>query len=247
MIAAAAFALLAVVHSVLGELSILRPLFRASWTTPIPRWAVETIVRFVWHLTSVAWLGLAAISLGVPVTTAVFAVALISGVAIVVMLPGHLAWPVFGLAAVASAAEAGWIGPQLKIGAAAVAAAVLAVLAGLHVYWAFGGHLVVDAVFPTVNGRKPVRRPGVLITLAVAVALLTAGALVTARLAGWSLPGLDYLVAAVAVVLGLRAVGDGRYVGFFKRERTSRFAELDDRVYTPLCVALCFGTSAALF
>jgi hypothetical protein len=44
-------------------------------------------------------------------------------------------------------------------------------------------------------------------------------------------------------VLALRAIGEFRYVGLFKRVRESRFAALDTRVYTPLCVAL----AAAVF
>jgi hypothetical protein len=48
-------------------------------------------------------------------------------------------------------------------------------------------------------------------------------------------------VWAVALTLLARAVGDGRYVGAFKRVRGTRFATLDDWVYTPLCAALALG------
>jgi hypothetical protein len=36
----------------------------------------------------------------------------------------------------------------------------------------------------------------------------------------------------------LRAIGDFRYVGFFKRIRDSKFARLDTLAYSPLCAAL---------
>ena len=45
----------------------------------------------------------------------------------------------------------------------------------------------------------------------------------------------------LAAAMLLRALGDFRYVGFFKRVRTGRFAELDTKFYTPLCLALAAG------
>ena len=60
VITAAGFGLIALVHSVLGELALVRPLFASDWELPIPRWAAERILRFAWHLTSIAWLGIAA-------------------------------------------------------------------------------------------------------------------------------------------------------------------------------------------
>ena len=47
------------------------------------------------------------------------------------------------------------------------------------------------------------------------------------------------------LALGLlaRAIGEFRYVGFFKRVRSSRFAELDSLVYSPLCLMLSGGVA----
>jgi hypothetical protein len=38
-----------------------------------------------------------------------------------------------------------------------------------------------------------------------------------------------------------RAVGDFNYIGFFKRRRTTAFAGLDTRLYSPLALALGLG------
>ncbi len=62
LIAAALLALAAIVHSVLGERYILIRLFRRD---NLPRlfgsdWFTKRTLRFVWHVTSVAWLGFAA-------------------------------------------------------------------------------------------------------------------------------------------------------------------------------------------
>jgi len=71
---------------------------------------------------------------------------------------------------------------------------------------------------------------------------------------GWlslpAIPGLSGLVRVgawlIAAAFALRAIGDFRYVGFFKRVRESRFARLDTFAYSPLCtlLALLIGFSA---
>jgi hypothetical protein len=39
-------------------------------------------------------------------------------------------------------------------------------------------------------------------------------------------------------VFGLRAIGDFRYLGFFKRVTGTRFARADTLIYSPLCAGL---------
>ena len=122
--------------------------------------------------------------------------------------------------------------------------AVFSALSGLHVYWAFGGHRGVTAAIPELDG-KPLFRPGVIGTLAVAILLAVAGALVIER-AGVG-PGILpptvslWGTRGVAAALMGRAVGDFNYVGIFKRRRTTAFARLDTRFYSPLALALGLG------
>jgi len=123
---------------------------------------------------------------------------------------------------------------------------VFAGLAGLHVYWAFGGHRGRKGAIPEVDG-KPLFRPGRAGTLVVAVLLAAAGALVLGRAAVGPriLPvppilGLWGTWGVAAALIG-RAIGDFNYVGFFKRRKATRFAELDTRLYSPLALALGVG------
>ena len=44
---------------------------------------------------------------------------------------------------------------------------------------------------------------------------------------------------------GIRAGGDGRYVGFTKSLRSTRFAERDDAIYTPLVTLFVTGAWVA--
>jgi hypothetical protein len=121
---------------------------------------------------------------------------------------------------------------------------IFAGLSALHVYWAFGGQGGRTGAIPEVDG-KPLFRPGVAGTLAVAVLLAVAGALVLERAAIG--PGLVPPTVSlwgtwgVAIVLIGRAVGDFSHVGFFKRRGTTPFARWDTRLYSPLALALGVG------
>jgi len=128
---------------------------------------------------------------------------------------------------------------------ALVVAAALAAIAVLHGYWGLVGLGARSAAIPEVEGR-PVFVPTRSACFAVAFALLAAAFVLLVRGGYVALPGAPWLGAAgsasVGVVLVARAVGDFRYVGFFKRVRGSRFAVLDSRLFSPLCLAL--GASA---
>ena len=103
------------------------------------------------------------------------------------------------------------------------------------------------AAIPEQDG-EPLLRPTAIGTLAVAVALLGGACMVAAR-AGWlgpnAYPGtISFAVVAFALIFAVRAVGDFRYVGFFKRIRGSRFARMDTLYYSPLCAALALSIAS---
>jgi hypothetical protein len=98
-----------------------------------------------------------------------------------------------------------------------------------------------SAAVPYVNGR-PLFVPSVTATTAVGVVLLLCALLVVSTAGivaiGLSARVLSALSAALALGLLLRAMGDFRYVGFFKSVRGSRFAWMDTWCYSPGCFAL---------
>jgi len=122
---------------------------------------------------------------------------------------------------------------------------VLVLLAGMHVLWAFGWQFGSKSVVPEVDG-KPAFVPGRLACLAVAALLATAAAL-GALASGWfhiaPLPSWLWRVGTggVSLVFVLRAIGDFRLVGMFKRVRGTRFARMDSLIYVPLCLFLALG------
>lgn len=124
-------------------------------------------------------------------------------------------------------------------------AIVLVSISGLHVYWAFGGRWGSDVAVPQRGGKR-VFTPSPAATMSVAVALLVATMIVLAEADAIDSGPARGLVHLGAVVLGLvfitRAIGEFRYVGFFKRVRGTPFADLDTRLFSPLCLALGAAT-----
>jgi len=119
---------------------------------------------------------------------------------------------------------------------------VLIALGLLHFYWAMGGQLGITKAVPEIDG-KPTINPGPITTAFVGVALLSFSALAY-LLAFYDLASISYGGYAVyfgwllAAVFTLRAIGDFKLVGFFKKITSSEFAKYDTKYYSPLCLSL---------
>jgi hypothetical protein len=105
------------------------------------------------------------------------------------------------------------------------------------------GHAV---LVPEFEG-KPVYEPRHTECLDVAAALALSCAIVATR--GGMLPHCalpQTWVQAGTVVVGtaliMRAIGDFRFVGFFKRVRDTPFAEWDTRLFSPVSLMLGIAT-----
>jgi hypothetical protein len=128
--------------------------------------------------------------------------------------------------------------------AGAAAIVILLLAAALHIYWAAGGKAGKAAAVPMAEGRAVIK-PSPLGTALVAAGLCMIAALLAFRIGWLKLPSVAnnnvfVQIAAwlIAAVFALRAIGDFRYVGFFKRICDSKFARLDTLAYSPLCAAL---------
>jgi hypothetical protein len=132
-------------------------------------------------------------------------------------------------------------GKQLSSVVALVVALVLALLGGLHVFWALGGPWGKQAAIPEAGGR-PALRPSALMTFGVAAALFIAALLVLARVGFVATALAPSFFVWPTLLLGVafiaRAVGEFRLVGFFKRVRGTTFARWDSFVFSPLCLVL---------
>lgn len=131
---------------------------------------------------------------------------------------------------------------------AATLVGIFLVLGALHVAWAFGARKA-GGVIPEVAGKRAFE-PGPGITLAVAAALFACATLIAAVVGWLALPlpegWLRWHTYALAAAFFLRAVGDFRLVGFFKKIRDSRFARLDTLFFSPLCLGIALATLALI-
>jgi hypothetical protein len=122
---------------------------------------------------------------------------------------------------------------------ALILAAVFLVLSAIHIRWLFGVHSF-DGVVPTQD-KTPVFIPSRSATLVVAFALLAA-AVVSIWRGAYPQVAPTWIprsgVWVLAAVFALRAVGDFRYCGIFKRVRGTKFARNDSLFFSPLCVAI---------
>lgn len=117
---------------------------------------------------------------------------------------------------------------------------ILFLLSGIHIYWLLGGRFGSAAVIPS-RGNEALFRPSKTATGIVAAVLALAGWFVM-ELGG----GIDRILFAewllayggwfLSGVFILRAVGDFRLMGFFKRVQGTLFAKFDTLLYSPLCL-----------
>lgn len=238
--------LIAALHSVLGEGALLRPLFAKEWDIGVPRFAAERILRFAWHLTSIAWVGLAVAIAGVPLLHAAAIVCVISGAVVFVMLRGHLAWPLFFAAGMCLWASAGAVPEVALMTIVYLGAALAAALCVLHAYWGAGGRWGISTAVPSREDGSPAFQPGPWACFAVSAACASLDVLLV-----WPtvapMPAVLRVGLWVALsVFVVRAVGDGKQVGFSKSNRATAFARADDALYSPLVVGLAFACGAAL-
>ncbi|MFJ5788455.1 DUF3995 domain-containing protein [Lysinibacillus sp. NPDC093197] len=124
-----------------------------------------------------------------------------------------------------------------------LAVTVLFLISMLHVYWACGGSWGSKVVLPIKKGgQEPVFVPRKIGTLLVALLLLFAAVLLFIQ--GIYLQNVQQFTfftlgcIVCAAIFFIRAIGDFKYVGFFKKIKHSQFARNDTWFYSPLCLLL---------
>ena len=119
---------------------------------------------------------------------------------------------------------------------------IFVVLGGFHFYWLFGGSWGVDQVIPKKSNDDIT--PGIpkLATLVVGVGLILFG-LVYLMKSGLIVYKTDlsiiyYSYWIIPFIFILRAIGEFKYVGFFKTIKDTKFARADSLWFTPLCLGI---------
>ena len=112
----------------------------------------------------------------------------------------------------------------------------------LHIYWGFVGKQVGDRMVPTNEKMERVLNPKPIDCFIVGMGLFSFCFFVLARsghinisLPKWLLNSGLWIIAGIFL---LRAIGDFKYIGFFKRIKHSKFAKLDTQYFSPLCLLI---------
>jgi len=123
---------------------------------------------------------------------------------------------------------------------ALIVTVIFFLLSLIHFYWASGGKIGIEKVIPEIDGN-PAMTPGAIITIIVAIGLLGI-ALISYLLGHYELKQYEYgeyIVYsgwALSLILIIRAIGDFKLVGFFKKVNSSEFSTYDTKYYSPFCL-----------
>ena len=135
--------------------------------------------------------------------------------------------------------------PDVVRWASIASATLLFIISAIHGYWTLGGRRGVKAAIPELNGR-PVFMVTTLGTFTVMFLLLLAGVILLGSVGFYGDVEPKFLYSwtpwILTVVFAIRAIGDFRYAGIFKKVRYTYFAWWDNFIYIPLCLliaALC--------
>jgi hypothetical protein len=115
-------------------------------------------------------------------------------------------------------------------------------LSAIHFYWGLGGKWGTNAAVPTKENNEKVMNPKLFECFVVGFALLGFGLfiLVKSQILAFNLPNwlMDYGLWVLSLLFILRAIGEFKYVGFFKKIKTTKFGQLDTKYYSPLCLVI---------
>jgi hypothetical protein len=119
-------------------------------------------------------------------------------------------------------------------------------LFAIHVYWAMGGNWAKNAVLPVKDNNVKLFQPTVLSTCIVAICFLASGVfvLIKIKFITMSVPSFinKYGLWMIAIIFLMRAVGNFKYAGFFKKIKHTQFGRYDTKYYSPLSFIIAILT-----
>lgn len=122
-------------------------------------------------------------------------------------------------------------------------------IAAIHFYWAFGGSKWTNLVIPTRSDspKIPLFKPRIIETLTVTIGFVAFAWIIGMKvqlvpLVWLSQTYASYAVFGIALIFLIRAIGEFRYVGFFKSIKNTPFGQMDTLYYSPLCLFIAVIT-----
>jgi hypothetical protein len=119
---------------------------------------------------------------------------------------------------------------------------IFIILAVIHFTWAFGGRWGFDKALPTKENGKKLLNPRNFDCAVVGLGLTGFAVyyLLVSNLFGIQIQSsiFNYIAWFIPSIFILRAIGDFKYVGFFKSLKKTDFGRLDTKLYSPLCLII---------
>ncbi|WKN46077.1 DUF3995 domain-containing protein [Tunicatimonas pelagia] len=119
---------------------------------------------------------------------------------------------------------------------------IFAALAFLHFSWALGNQWGFSSILPTNEHGEKVLNPRAVDCIVIGLGLtvfslfyLLRTEMVEVGIPEWILKYGGWLIPAIFIV---RAIGDFKYVGLFKKIRQTEFGKRDTQFYSPLCLMI---------
>ena len=125
--------------------------------------------------------------------------------------------------------------------------AIFFLLSFIHLYWGFGGMWGVSSVMPINQNGEKLLKPGCIGSFIVAIGLALIGLLFLIKIGmiHFLLPAfiLKNGLWLIAFLFLIRAIGDFKYVGFFKKIKSTPFGMMDTSFYSPFCLIVAALTT----
>lgn len=123
-----------------------------------------------------------------------------------------------------------------------ILALVFLLFGGIHFYWVCGGKWSLEKVIPTKTNdlnTKPIPKFATIIVglvfLFFSLIYVIKSGLISIQIPKWI---TSYSYYGIPTLFLLRAIGDFKYVGFFKSITTTTFATWDKKLFAPLCLLI---------
>ncbi|MGD1894394.1 MAG: DUF3995 domain-containing protein [Cyclobacteriaceae bacterium] len=124
----------------------------------------------------------------------------------------------------------------------AILAIVFLLLALLHFNWATGNQWVLDSALPTDESGERVLNPGKTECIVVGLGLTAFALFYLLRVETFGVIIPDWILKyggwLIPTIFMMRAIGDFKYVGLFKKIRLTEFGKRDTLFYSPLCLII---------
>ena len=112
----------------------------------------------------------------------------------------------------------------------------------IHFNWVVGGNFGFSESLPTKESGERVLNPKKIDSAIVGIGLTAFGFLYLLKsgVIEFIIPGwiMAYGSWIIPIIFLLRAIGEFKYVGFFKKIKKTEFGKLDTKLFSPLCLII---------